>query len=85
MSILLVLILISMLVAGSFLAAFIWAVKSGQYNDTYSPAVRILFEEKGNASKKSKNISDEIAMSKSTPEGRNINDVFHDGRGHDDL
>ncbi len=46
MIIILVLITISMLVAGGFLAAFIWAVKSGQYDDTYSPSVRMLFENK---------------------------------------
>jgi cbb3-type cytochrome oxidase maturation protein len=29
-----------------FLIGFIWAVKSGQYDDTYSPSVRMLFEDK---------------------------------------
>jgi len=28
-----------------FLAMFIWAVKSGQYEDTYTPSIRILFDE----------------------------------------
>lgn len=46
MSVILVLIAISMLVAGGFLAAFIWAIKNGQYEDTFSPSVRILFENK---------------------------------------
>lgn len=46
MSVILVLIAISMLVAGGFLAAFIWAMKNGQYEDTFSPSVRILFENK---------------------------------------
>ena len=32
--------------AGGFLIAFIWAVKSGQYDDDYSPSVRMLFENK---------------------------------------
>lgn len=59
MSILFVLILISMLVAGSFLAAFLWAVKSGQYTDTYSPAVRILFDEKKEVTSKNNTPSDE--------------------------
>jgi cbb3-type cytochrome oxidase maturation protein len=36
--------LISVGVAVLFLAVFIKAVKSGQYDDDYSPAVRILFE-----------------------------------------
>jgi cbb3-type cytochrome oxidase maturation protein len=35
----------SLLVAVGFLIAFLWAVKSGQYKDNYTPSVRILFEE----------------------------------------
>lgn len=46
MSVILVLVTLSMFVAGSFLGAFIWAVRSGQYEDTFSPAVRMLFEDK---------------------------------------
>lgn len=38
------LIACSIVVAAGFLVAFIWAVKSGQYKDTYTPAVRILFD-----------------------------------------
>lgn len=34
-----------MLVAGGFLFGFLWAVKKGQYDDSYSPSVRILFED----------------------------------------
>ncbi|BAX79604.1 cbb3-type cytochrome oxidase assembly protein CcoS [Labilibaculum antarcticum] len=45
MSVLFVLIGASMLVAGGFLIAFLWAVKKGQYDDTYSPSVRILFDD----------------------------------------
>jgi cbb3-type cytochrome oxidase maturation protein len=44
MSALFVLVLISVGVAVFFLAVFIKAVRSGQYEDDYSPAVRILFE-----------------------------------------
>lgn len=47
MSVIVLLILFSLLVAIIFLIAFIWSVKSGQYDDTYSPSVRILFDEKG--------------------------------------
>jgi cbb3-type cytochrome oxidase maturation protein len=32
------------LVAGGFLAAFIWATNDGQYDDTYTPSVRMLFD-----------------------------------------
>lgn len=45
MSVIFVLIFFSVLVAGGFLVAFIWSVKSGQYNDRYTPSVRMLFED----------------------------------------
>jgi cbb3-type cytochrome oxidase maturation protein len=35
-----------MVVAGGFLFGFLWAVKKGQYDDSYSPSVRILFDDK---------------------------------------
>ncbi len=37
---------ISLLVAIGFLIAFIIAVKKGQYKDTHTPAIRVLFEDK---------------------------------------
>ncbi|MEO1437641.1 MAG: cbb3-type cytochrome oxidase assembly protein CcoS, partial [Bacteroidota bacterium] len=40
MAIILMLILISLLIAVGFLASFFWAVKSGQYEDDYTPSVR---------------------------------------------
>ena len=46
MYIILFLIIISLLVALGFLGAFIWAVKSGQYDDDFTPAMRILLDEK---------------------------------------
>lgn len=36
---------ISIIVAVFFLYAFIRAVKSGQYDDDYTPSVRMLFED----------------------------------------
>lgn len=45
MKIILLLILISLVVALGFLLAFFWAVRSGQYEDDYTPAVRILLDE----------------------------------------
>jgi cbb3-type cytochrome oxidase maturation protein len=45
MSALFILIGISILVAGGFLAAFLWSVKSGQYDDDYTPSVRMLFDD----------------------------------------
>ena len=45
MTIIFLLIGISLTVAVAFLSAFLWAVRSGQYDDTYTPSVRVLFEE----------------------------------------
>ncbi len=45
MSVIALLIAVSLIVAIGFLAAFLWAVKTGQYNDTYTPSVRILFDD----------------------------------------
>ena len=41
MSVLFILVIIGILVASVFLIAFIWAVRSGQYDDTYTPSIRI--------------------------------------------
>lgn len=46
MSVIILLIILSVIVAIFFLAIFFWAVKSGQYDDTVSPSIRILFDEK---------------------------------------
>ena len=45
MEIIFMLIIVSLIIALGFLAAFIWAIKSGQYDDDYTPSVRILFED----------------------------------------
>ena len=44
MSVVVVLIGFSILVAAGFLIAFLWAVKSGQYDDDVSPSIRILYD-----------------------------------------
>lgn len=44
MSVIVVLIGFSILVAVGFLIAFLWAVRSGQYDDDVSPSIRILFD-----------------------------------------
>jgi cbb3-type cytochrome oxidase maturation protein len=46
MEIIIVLVVASLCVALIFLGLFVWAVKSGQYDDDYSPSVRILFDQK---------------------------------------
>ena len=44
MSVIVLLIVAGGLVAGGFLLAFVWAVRSGQFDDTFTPAVRVLLE-----------------------------------------
>ena len=68
MSVIYVLLAISITVAIVFFIAFVFSVKSGQYDDTYTPSVRMLFEDevvkdkdnKSNLNKK------EIKQTKST-------------------
>ncbi|WP_297703003.1 cbb3-type cytochrome oxidase assembly protein CcoS [uncultured Eudoraea sp.] len=45
MSVIYLLLAISIIVALIFFAAFIISVRSGQYDDSYTPSVRILFED----------------------------------------
>ena len=45
MSIIYLLMFVSFLVAIGFLGAFLWSLKSGQFEDTYTPAIRILFDD----------------------------------------
>jgi cbb3-type cytochrome oxidase maturation protein len=45
MNIIFLLIPVSILIAAAFLAAFIWAVKSGQYEDTLTPSMRVLLND----------------------------------------
>lgn len=45
MSALYVLIIVSLIVAIGFLMAFMWSAKSGQFDDGYTPSVRMLFDD----------------------------------------
>ena len=45
MGIVIFLLIASVLVAGGFLVAFIWAIRRGQFDDLETPATRILFDE----------------------------------------
>ena len=45
MSVIYLLISISILVAIAFFVAFILAIKTGQYDDDYTPSVRMLFDD----------------------------------------
>ncbi len=45
MSVILLLIPLSLVMAGMFLGAFVWAVRRGQYEDTCTPSMRILVDD----------------------------------------
>jgi cbb3-type cytochrome oxidase maturation protein len=45
MSVILILILASLALAATFLAGFIWAVRSGQFEDTHTPSLRVLLDD----------------------------------------
>ena len=64
MSVILVLIPVSVVVAGCFLAGFIWAVRSGQYEDTCTPSMRLLTDDPPPAVKQADNSTGEPASRK---------------------
>ena len=45
MSVIYILLTISICVAVGFFIAFIIAVRTGQYDDSYTPSIRMLFED----------------------------------------
>lgn len=55
MSVIVVLIGVSVIVALGFLFAFLWAVRSGQYDDRYTPSVRMLFDDEKQKDKEDNN------------------------------
>ncbi len=46
MSAIYIMLPVSLLLAGIFLAAYIWSVRTGQFEDTITPAMRILPDDK---------------------------------------
>jgi cbb3-type cytochrome oxidase maturation protein len=45
MGIIYLMLIVSLVIALFFLVSFFWATKNGQYDDDYSPSVRILFDD----------------------------------------
>ena len=45
MSVIFLLFTASIIVAGGFLAAFLWAARNGQFEDDQTPAMRMLFDD----------------------------------------
>ncbi len=48
MNVIFVLIAVSLFVAIGFLILFIWSIRAGQFEDEYTPSVRILFDDETN-------------------------------------
>ena len=49
---------VSLIVAIGFLIAFLIAVRQGQYKDTHTPAIRVLFEDNAEEKNKEENKSE---------------------------
>jgi cbb3-type cytochrome oxidase maturation protein len=60
MGIIYIMLVVSLIIALFFLASFLWAIKSGQYEDDYTPSVRILFEDELINNNTDKNGSSEV-------------------------
>ena len=45
MGVIVFLVIVALLIAGGFLISFFWATKDGQFDDTYTPSVRVLFDD----------------------------------------
>jgi len=45
MNVLYILIIVSLSIAVLFLGVFIYSVRNGQYDDNYTPSVRMLFDD----------------------------------------
>ncbi len=45
MAVLILLVGVSLIVAIGFLLSFLWSVNDGQYDDDYTPSVRMLFDD----------------------------------------
>ena len=52
--------ILSVLIAAGFLMAFFWAVRSGQYEDTCTPSMRLLMDDESRAKRTSISEEDKI-------------------------
>jgi cbb3-type cytochrome oxidase maturation protein len=60
MGIIYIMLVVSLIIALFFLVSFLWAIKSGQYEDDYTPSVRILFDDELINNNTDKNGSSEV-------------------------
>ncbi|WP_341905926.1 cbb3-type cytochrome oxidase assembly protein CcoS [Fluviicola taffensis] len=50
-----IMLIVSLCLAVFFLVIFLWATKTGQYDDDYSPSVRILYEDESTKNETNQN------------------------------
>lgn len=48
-------LIVSLVIALFFLFSFLWATKDGQYDDDYTPSVRMLFDDEESSQQLNKN------------------------------
>jgi cbb3-type cytochrome oxidase maturation protein len=79
MEVMVILIGFSLIVALGFLAAFFWAVRSGQFDDSVTPSYRVLFDERSPSDKRtSSNRSASAAQHKQHSSTNNPNQTEPD-------
>lgn len=87
MSVILLLIPLSIVIAAGFLAAFIWAVRSGQYEDTCTPSMRLLVEEESTTGKcattSRASVKPSIGRGESNPKSARLSESFGEGTAKD--
>lgn len=67
MGVIVYLVAVALILAGGFLIAYFWATKDGQFEDTYTPSVRILFEDEIKKKKdRTREINYDLKSQKST-------------------
>lgn len=62
MSVIVLLIAAGGVVAAGFLGAFVWAVRSGQFDDTCTPAIRILLDDQDTLRKADEPAVNEVGL-----------------------
>jgi len=72
MSVVFILVFVAIIMAGAFLVSFIWAVKSGQYEDTYTPSVRILFDDPEIKEKEIEKQENKSPIPNPSPKGKGV-------------
>lgn len=55
MGIIYLMLIVSLFIALFFLFSFLWATKDGQYDDDYTPSVRMLFDDEESSQQLNKN------------------------------